>query len=224
MPAYSVNGTDLTAVGEAIAEKAGVEKPVFPDGWIGAVEGIVGDTIATALSDKLSYYEYRGTGFNARGRFQGLTNPMVLHFYPLLLSAANTTGMFHGNIGVREIVIHTAEGSTYRPGIQSDFANTATNLEKVDLYFGVGLGVAQIFQRAFSGCTKLQTLIIRGSQVVPLYNTTAFTNTPIANGTGYIYVPSTLVEQYKTATNWATFADQIRAIEDYPEIRGEVVQ
>ena len=40
MPAYSVNGTDLTAVGEAIAEKAGVEKPVFPDGWIGAVDGI----------------------------------------------------------------------------------------------------------------------------------------------------------------------------------------
>lgn len=39
-PAYSVNGTDLIAVGEAIAEKAGVEKPAWPDGWKEAVEGI----------------------------------------------------------------------------------------------------------------------------------------------------------------------------------------
>lgn len=38
--AYSVNGADLTAVGEAIAGKAGMEKPAFPDGWKEAVEGI----------------------------------------------------------------------------------------------------------------------------------------------------------------------------------------
>lgn len=40
MPAYSANGIDLTSVQTAIAEKSGVEKPVFPEGWIGAVEGI----------------------------------------------------------------------------------------------------------------------------------------------------------------------------------------
>lgn len=37
---YLVNGADLTAVGEAIAAKSGVEKPVFPDGWKAAVDGI----------------------------------------------------------------------------------------------------------------------------------------------------------------------------------------
>lgn len=40
--------------------------------------------------------------------------------------------------------------------------------------------------------------------------------TPIRQGTGYIYVPFTLVEAYKAADNWSTFANQIRAIEDYP--------
>jgi hypothetical protein len=40
------------------------------------------------------------------------------------------------------------------------------------------------------------------------------------NGTGYIYVPATLVDTYKAGTNWSTHADQIRAIEDYPEITG----
>lgn len=39
--------------------------------------------------------------------------------------------------------------------------------------------------------------------------------TPIANGTGYIYVPSALIEQYKVAENWSTYASQFRALEDY---------
>ena len=51
-PAYSVNGADLTAVGEAIAEKAGTEKPVFPDGWKEAVEGITGGDVARSILDR----------------------------------------------------------------------------------------------------------------------------------------------------------------------------
>ena len=49
----------------------------------------------------------------------------------------------------------------------------------------------------------------------------AFGNSAIAKGTGYIYVPYALLEQYKVATNWATYANQFRAIEDYPEICGD---
>ena len=54
-----------------------------------------------------------------------------------------------------------------------------------------------------------------------LVNKNALQNTMIANGTGYIYVPAELVETYKTTSNWETYADQIRAIEDYPEITEE---
>lgn len=72
----------------------------------------------------------------------------------------------------------------------------------------------------FYKCTALETLIIRTPSVVPLTAGTTFTATPIANGTGYIYVPSALVESYKSATNWSAFADQFRAIEDYPDICG----
>lgn len=74
---------------------------------------------------------------------------------------------------------------------------------------------------AFYKCTSLITLILRISdKVCKLSNTNVFTSTPIESGTGYIYVPSTLVDSYKAATNWSVFADQIRAIEDYPEITG----
>lgn len=71
--------------------------------------------------------------------------------------------------------------------------------------------------------TNLTTLILRGSTVASLSNVNAFTNTPIQAGTGYIYVPKDLIDSYKTATNWTTFASQFRAIEDYPDICGEVV-
>lgn len=74
---------------------------------------------------------------------------------------------------------------------------------------------------AFYGCTSLNTLILRKTDnICVLYNTNAFTSTPIESGNGYIYVPSALVDSYKAATNWSVFADQIRAIEDYPEITG----
>ena len=78
--------------------------------------------------------------------------------------------------------------------------------------------VTTINQLAFNGCTNFQTLILGASRVVTLSNTNALSDTKIASGTGYIYVPSTLVDSYKTATNWTTYANQIRAIEDYPEI------
>ena len=53
-----------------------------------------------------------------------------------------------------------------------------------------------------------------------LRNISALSSTPIKYGAGYIYVPATLVDTYKAATNWSTYANKIRAIEDYPEITG----
>lgn len=64
--------------------------------------------------------------------------------------------------------------------------------------------------------TKLDTLIIHTSSVCTLENTNAFQSTPIANGTGYIYVPDDLVEAYKGATNWSTYADAIRPMSELP--------
>lgn len=73
----------------------------------------------------------------------------------------------------------------------------------------------------FQDCTALTTLILRNElSVVTLSNINNFTNSGIANGTGYIYVPAALIEDYKIANNWSTYASQFRAIEDYPDICG----
>ena len=75
---------------------------------------------------------------------------------------------------------------------------------------------------AFRYNGNFATLILSNSTMCTLNNKNAFTDTPIAKGTGYIYVPQSLIEAYKTATNWVTYASQFRAIEDYPDICGEV--
>lgn len=78
-----------------------------------------------------------------------------------------------------------------------------------------------IAAKGFNKCSSLETLILRKSDAIcTLANVSAFTSTPIESGTGYVYVPSALVDSYRTATNWSTYANQFRAIEDYPEICG----
>lgn len=83
-----------------------------------------------------------------------------------------------------------------------------------------------IDQFAFQLSCRLTAVILRANQVVTLVNTNALKDTPITNSNGYIYVPSALVDSYKAATNWSTYADKIRAIEDYTvdgSLNGEFV-
>ena len=82
---------------------------------------------------------------------------------------------------------------------------------------------------AFANCYSLKTVVLREEQVATLANVNAFNNAYHLTGTvdatynpnglkdGYIYVPKDLVESYKTATNWATFADQIKPISELEE-------
>ena len=68
---------------------------------------------------------------------------------------------------------------------------------------------------AFYSCTTLTSLILRNTNIASLSSSQALNNTPINSGTGYIYVPSALIDQYKAATNWSTYYAKFRALEDY---------
>ena len=72
-----------------------------------------------------------------------------------------------------------------------------------------------IDNNAFTSCTKLTALILRKQTMCTLNNTNAFTGTPIASGTGYIYVPGALLDSYKADSKWSTYANQFRRLEDY---------
>lgn len=69
---------------------------------------------------------------------------------------------------------------------------------------------------AFGSCVGIVALMIVGNSVSDLSNSNAFSGSSIASGTGYIYVPDDLVTQYQAATNWATYAAQIKGLSEIP--------
>lgn len=87
---------------------------------------------------------------------------------------------------------------------------TCTSLKRVD-----AVAVTSIDVYAFFNAYALTALMLRRDTMCTLVNTNAFSNGPIAKGTGYIYVPRALLESYKSATNWSTYANQFRALEYY---------
>ena len=94
-----------------------------------------------------------------------------------------------------------------------------TSLERIDLpactHIGVGKGYGC---GAFHACSSLSVAILRSTTMCELDDISVFSATPISNGTGYIYVPKALIETYQAHEKWSYYANQFRAIEDYPEI------
>ena len=72
--------------------------------------------------------------------------------------------------------------------------------------------VTYIGSNTFIGCSNLSYFALPNVTAVPSLSNSVFVRTPIANGTGYIYVPDTLVENFKAATEWCNYAEQIRPI------------
>ena len=66
--------------------------------------------------------------------------------------------------------------------------------------------VTSIGSYAFAYCYSLKKVLIEGDTVKTLSNSNAFTG--VLNSTLF-FVKDELVESYKDATNWATYADQI---------------
>lgn len=100
-------------------------------------------------------------------------------------------------------------------GFYNNMFNGCSNLEYVDSQ------VSSIQQSdVFKNCTKLSMLVIRRtSGAAGLGSVNHFNGTPFANGGtgGTLYVPSSLVSAYQSASNWSTLLgytnNQIKSIE-----------
>ena len=97
------------------------------------------------------------------------------------------------------------------------------SLKKVDF---AKVSVTKNF--AFAGCCALDTIIVRDTEAVFELNTFAFRDTPILEGRGFFYMPSSMYETYRAVYEAAledsmgpgAFDMIMRKIEDYPEICG----
>ena len=193
MAEYLTNTTDLTKVASAIREKGGTSDPlVYPDGFVTAIQAI--ETGGGGGSDEL---------------VNSLIDRTISGTY------VNNTVTSIGRYGFSNCTKLT---SVVLPAVQITNANAmlgCSALTQADFS-----NLQHIQHSTFYGDKKFATLIIRTQAVAKLDATSAFKDTRIAAGTGYVYVPSALVDSYKSATNWSTYANQIRAIEDYPDITG----
>ena len=64
----------------------------------------------------------------------------------------------------------------------------------------------------FTGCINLKTLIYRRTSGVNSISSISLLPTNFQTY-GYLYVPQSMLESYKTATNWSTMADRIIKLE-----------
>lgn len=74
--------------------------------------------------------------------------------------------------------------------------------------------ITNVGDRAFYSCDSLEKLILPNVTSVPTITAYTFYGTPIATGTGYIYVPDSLVDSFKSATNWSAYGDKIKGVSE----------
>ena len=64
---------------------------------------------------------------------------------------------------------------------------------------------------------NIEKLVLRSQTICSLGSATALSDSSFSAGTGYIYVPDSLVDAYKVATNWVTYASQIKPLSELEE-------
>jgi hypothetical protein len=199
----------MTAIADAIRKKTGKTGTLTLDQMaeeIGSIPEPVDYLYLKVTNQPCDEYRNEAMTTTANNAFQGWTNLKAIYL-PNLVTIGNYA--FQGCSGVKEFVFPKAVTVG-----NSAFAY-ASGPTKIDLG-----SVTSIGSSAFDYTSKLTTLIIRTNSLCTLANSNAFNNTPIKSGTGYIYFYRSWVDSYKSATNWATYSSQIRAIEDFPEITG----
>ena len=166
-----------------------------------AIRGKTGGTDPVAVSDMAAQIE--GIEVGGGGDIDALINRSITE-----ISSSSVTSI--GDSAFRNCSSLTTVDFPVATSIGSYAFSSCRSLTTVD--FSV---VTSIGTYAFNSCRVLKSLLLRGNNVCTLSSTNAFSSTPIKFGTGYIYVPSALIEQYKAATNWSTYSAQFRALEDY---------
>ena len=172
-------------------------------------------TVSLARVQSIAAYAFRQSGLRrinmpqaasiATQAFQACNNLRTAIF-----PAATSIGSYaFENCSMLQEAEFPLAAFVYSGAFQNDFF-----LEKIDFP-----RARTIDSYVFRDCSNLTALILRRDLVVEI-SSSALENTPIVTGSGYIYVPSALLEGYLSRYDGFTFGTQFRAIEDYPSITG----
>ena len=215
MPDYIIDGAILTDIADAVREKTGATNPIVPENMAEMLRNVEGDyergyaegyekgdsnmdgiltrQATTISNDRITYL-----GIEVFRNYESLA---VVDF-----PNVTSTGV---NVFYACYALHTVNLPSLI-SISSNMFAYSSLLKRLDFP-----SVERISGGAFSGCYRLVALILRKADTVcTLENVSAFSSSSIAKGTGFVYVPDDLVEQYKAATNWSTYANQIKPISE----------
>ena len=215
MPDYIIDGAILTDIADATREKTGTTEPIVPENMAEMLRNVEGDYErgyadgyekgdsnmdgiltrkgTTIRNDRITYL-----GIEVFRNYESLA---VVDFPNVTSTGVN---VFYACYGLKTVNLPSLIS------ISSNMFAYSSLLKRLDFP-----SVESISGGAFSGCSRLVTLILRKADAVcTLENVSALSGTSIAKGTGFVYVPDNLVEQYKAATNWSTYANQIKPISE----------
>lgn len=149
-----------------------------------------------------------GYGFNGCSSLESINCPNL----------ASVTGqnVFAGCTSLKEVYLPKV---TSLDGDSSYMFCNCSSLEKVTFD-----EITLMSASNFKGCTNLTSLIIKSPQMCNLsgsfydgyetsYGQTLYYFPKIVQGTGYVYVPSTVIGSYKTDKQWGIYASQIKSID-----------
>ena len=215
MPDYIIDGAILTDIADATREKTGTTEPIVPENMAEMLRNVEGD-YERGYAEGYEKGDSNMDGILTR-RATTISNDRITYLgievfrnYDSLAIAdfpnVTSTGV---NVFYACYALHTVNLPSLI-SINSNMFAYSSLLKRLDFP-----SVESISGGAFSSCSRLVTLILRKADAVcTLENVSAFSGTPIAKSTGFVYVPDGLVEQYKAATNWSTYANQIKPISE----------
>lgn len=226
--------SNIQAIADSIRAKNGTTTTYKTSEMAAAIDGITTggeDTLAMRLNNTLTSYTYDEYLYQlpnwAFYKCTSLTSVSMSTLNEITRYVfSGCTGLQEINFpAVRSIGAYAFQGCTsltevYLPGSGLSLATSVfdgcSNLTKITLTNASSITDCM-------GASALETLILSSDTLVTTnIGTKNFfdSSSPIYNGTGYIYVPSSLIEEYKAHWAWSTWVDQFRAIEDYPDITG----
>lgn len=215
MSDYIIDGAILTDIADAVREKTGTIEPIVPENMAEMLRNVEGD-YERGYADGYEKGDSNMDGILTR-RATTISNDRITYLgievfrnYDSLAVAdfpnVTSTGV---NVFYACYALHTVNLPSLI-SINSNMFAYSSLLKRLNFP-----SVESISGGAFSSCSRLVTLILRKADAVcTLENVSAFSGTPIAKSTGFVYVPDDLVEQYKAATNWSTYANQIKPISE----------
>lgn len=211
MSEYIIQGQTLTGIADAIRAQLGTEQQYTPESMAAAIGSIQGEGNPDDFTTPFVERSLKGSFENNSATIVGTSAFVYMTgLKSAKLQRASTIGSngFQQCLSLNECIIPKCTR------IGSYAFNGCISLTK---FFAPA---KQISGGAFSNSAILH-FVLTGDSICKLTSTNTFNSSPIASGTGFVYVKDDLVSQYKVETNWSAIASQIKG---WAEIPAEILE